>query len=101
MQVFTRDKIHTHFVGAEWPEFLGSVRLGESFILETEQFNLVNGPIAVEGVKAGEAIAVHVERVEILPPFKSPNGGPFFEGMGEALELEYWDGFSCSRSIFD
>jgi acetamidase/formamidase len=79
-------------VGQEWPEFLGTVQLGESFVLETEQFNSANGPIFIEVVQAGEAIAVHIEGIEILPPFKSPNGGPFFEGMGETLELEYKDG---------
>lgn len=93
MKVFKRENIHTHCVGQEWPEFLGSVRLGESFIIETEQFNLVNGPLAVAGVQAGEPIAVHVERIEILPSFNSPNGGPFFEGMGEPLALEYRDGY--------
>ena len=40
MQVFKRESIHSHCVGAEWPGFLGKVRLGESFIIETEQFNL-------------------------------------------------------------
>ena len=45
------------------------------------------------GVGAGEAIAVHVERIEILPPFAAPNGGPFFEGMGESPPLRYEDGY--------
>jgi len=100
MKVFKREKIQTHCVGHEWPEFLGSVNLGESFILETEQFNLVNGPIAIEGVKAGDDIAVHIERIDILPPFNSPNGGPFFEGMGDPLELEYKDGYFLFPKYF-
>jgi len=58
--------------------------------METERD--ANGPIAVSGVKAGEAIAVHIEKIEILPPFESPNGGPFFEGMGPGVPLEYEDG---------
>jgi len=37
MKVFKREKIQTHCVGQEWPEYLGSVQLGESFIIETEQ----------------------------------------------------------------
>jgi acetamidase/formamidase len=92
MKRFKRESIQSHCVGQEWPEFLGTVQLGESFVLETEQFNSANGPIFIEVVQAGEAIAVHIEGIEILPPFKSPNGGPFFEGMGETLELEYKDG---------
>ena len=54
MKVFKRENIKTHCVGQEWPEFLGSVQLGESFIIETEQYNLVNGPIAIREIKAGE-----------------------------------------------
>ncbi|GAG19668.1 unnamed protein product, partial [marine sediment metagenome] len=92
MQVFTRDLIDTHCPGIEWPEFLGSVTLGESFIIETEQFNRVNGPIAVDGIQAGDNIAIHIESIEIIPPFGSPNGGPFFEGMGDPVPLEYSDG---------
>ena len=92
MQVFTRDLIKKHCVGVEWPEFLGRVRLGESFIVETERFNRVNGPIAIKEVKTGDAIAVHIEMIEIFPPFESPNGGPFFEGMGDPVPLEYKDG---------
>jgi acetamidase/formamidase len=80
MKVFKRDSIRNHCVGAEWPEFLGEVQLGASFTIETEQSNNVNGPIAVEGIEAGDSIAVHIEQIEILPPFNAPNGGPFFEG---------------------
>ena len=100
MKVFKREKIQTHSVGQEWPEFLGSVQLGESFIVETEQYNLVNGPIAIGEVEAGEDIAVHIERIEILPPFNSPNGGPFFEGMGNPLELEYREGYFLFPKYF-
>ena len=87
MQIFTRDLIETHSAGVEWPEFLGSVHLGESFVVETERFNRVNGPIAVQGIKAGDNIAVHIEAIEIHPPFLSPNGGPFFEGLGDLVPL--------------
>jgi len=92
MQVFKHELIETHCVGVEWPEFLGKVKLGESFIIETERFNRVNGPIAIEGIKAGDCIAVHIESIEMLPPFESPNGGPFFEGMGDLVPIEYQDG---------
>jgi len=66
--------------------------LGESFVIETERFNLANGPIAVADIRAGDSIAVHVERIEMLPPYESPNGGPFFEGVGDPLPLELRDG---------
>ena len=92
MQVFTRDLIETHYAGLEWPTFLGSVELGESFVVETERFNRVNGPIAVGGTEAGDNIAVHIESIEIVPPFEAPNGGPFFRGMGDPVPLEYRDG---------
>jgi amidase len=92
MHVFTRDLIEKHCAGVEWPEFMGTAKLGESFVVETERFNRVNGPIAVEGVKAGDLIAVHVESIEIQPPFESPNGGPFVEGMGDPVPLEYRNG---------
>jgi acetamidase/formamidase len=92
MQTFKREHIHTYEVGAEWPEFLGRIELGESFVIETERFNLANGPLAISGVVAGEDIAIQVERIEILPPYLAPNGGPFTEGMGEPVPLEYVDG---------
>jgi acetamidase/formamidase len=92
MQVFGREYIHRHCVGAEWPSTLGQVQLGESFVIETERFNLANGPIEIAGVRAGEAIAIHVEQIEMLPPFEAPNGGPFVEGMGASVPLIYEDG---------
>jgi len=92
MKTFLRDHIETHCPGVEWPEFLGNVTLGESFVVETERFNRVNGPIAVEGVRAGDAIAVYIENIEIAPPFESPNGGPFSDDMGDSVLLEYRDG---------
>ena len=55
--------------------------------METERFNLANGPIAVEGIQAGDAAAIHIERIDILPPYFAPNGGPFFEGMGNPIPL--------------
>lgn len=100
MKIFPRESIGNHCVGQEWPEFLGKVRLGDSFIIETEQFNSANGPIAVEGVQAGDSIAVHIERIDILPPFNAPNGGPFFEGMGDPLQLEFQDGHFVFPSYF-
>ena len=93
MQVFQKENIHSHCVGVEWPDFLGEVQVGESFVIETERFNLVNGPIAVAGVKAGDDLAIHVEDIAILPPFFAPNGGPFFEGIGESPQLTYEDGY--------
>jgi acetamidase/formamidase len=92
MRTFGRESIHTHCCGDEWPEFLGEVEPGESFVIETERFNGINGPVAVSGVSAGDAIAVRVERIAIRPPFFAPNGGPFFEGMGDPVPLEYEDG---------
>lgn len=93
MQAFQRENIHSHCVGAEWPDFLGEVKLGESFVIETERFNLVNGPIAVAGVRTGDDLSIHVEDITILPPFFAPNGGPFFEGMGDLVELSLEDGY--------
>ncbi len=93
MQIFKREQIRSHCVGVEWPDFLGEVRLGESFIIETEQFNNANGPLAIPGVKAVDPIVIYVEQIELLPPFTSPNGGPFFEGMGEGQPLTYSDGY--------
>ena len=92
MQEFERGLIHSHCVGAEWPEFLGRVALAESFVIETEECN-PNGPIAVRGIKAGDAIAVHLEQIEMVGPFRAPNGGPFVEGMGPPVPLEYREGY--------
>jgi acetamidase/formamidase len=97
MQTFTLERARTHCVGAEWPEFIGSVSLGESFVVETEE-SFPNGPIAVAGVKAGEAIAVRIEAIGILPPFNSPNGGPFDNLPG--VPLEYRDGYFYWPSRF-
>jgi acetamidase/formamidase len=90
--VFTRDLIEKHCSGIEWPEFVGIVKLGESFVVETERANRVNGPIAIEGIRAGDSIAVHIEAIEIIPPFKSPNRGPFLEGIGDPVPLDFRDG---------
>ncbi len=92
MRVFARHLIEDHCSDQEWPEFLGEVTLGESFAIETERFNRVNGPIAIRGIRAGDSIAIRVEAIEIVPPFESPNGGPFFEGMGDPVPLTYRDG---------
>lgn len=91
MKVFKRELIHTHCVGKEWPDFVGKVELEESFIIETERFWLANGPVEIEGINAGDPIAVHIEDIEILPPFEAPNGGPFIDG--ELVPLEYSDGY--------
>ena len=92
MKIFARENIHSHCAGAEWPQFLGRVEMGESFVIETERFNGINGPLEVGGVHAGDDIVIHVEAIEILPPFDAPNGGPFFEGMGDPVRLDYLDG---------
>jgi acetamidase/formamidase len=92
MQVFERSLLKTHCVGAEWPDFLGRVELGESFIIETESDN-PNGPISVAGILASDDIAVHIEKIEMVGPFLAPNGGPFVEGMGPPVPLEYRDGW--------
>ncbi|MFC1586878.1 hypothetical protein ACFL54_01075 [Planctomycetota bacterium] len=91
MQVFNRGSIHSHCVGELWPKFLGNVDIGETFVVETEQFNAANGPIAISGIKAGDAIAVHIEEIEICGPFAAYNGGPFIDGSKEPLE--YRDGY--------
>lgn len=92
MKTFVRDLIHTHAVGVEWPRFVGRARIGQPFVVETERGNAANGPIAIEGVKAGDGIAVHVEEIEIVPPFLSSNGGPFFEGMGDPVPIALREG---------
>lgn len=92
MRVFTRDLIKTHCVGSEWPDFLGQVRLGESFLIETEGCD-PNGPVFIEDIEAGDNIAVYIERIQMLPPFEAPNGGPFSEGTGPPVPLEYREGY--------
>ena len=87
VQAFDREHTHAHSVGEEWPSFLGQVQLGEPFVIETERFNLVDGPIAVAGVRAGEGIAMHVEQIEMLPPLEAPN-----EGLGEPVPLRCGEG---------
>ena len=91
MRMFARELAHSHCVSAEWPTFCGQVSLGESFIIETEETD-TNGPIEIAGVRADDAIAVHIEAIEIEGPFQAPNGGPFFGGMGPPVPLEYRDG---------
>jgi len=89
MQVFARELIETHCAGVEWPDFAGRVALGESFVVETERFNRANGPLAVDGIRAGDALAVHVEAIEMQPPYEAPDGGPLVEGMGAPVPLTY------------
>ncbi|MBC7235670.1 MAG: acetamidase/formamidase family protein [Chloroflexi bacterium] len=90
MQRFSRAAIHTHSVGAEWPEFLGTVHLGESFLIETERDGEVNGPLRIEGIAAGEDLAVYIEKIEMVGPFIS--AAPPFEEGAKPVELEYRDG---------
>jgi acetamidase/formamidase len=90
MQIFARQLISEHCVGAEWPEFVGRVELGESFLVETVEVG-ANGPIEVAGVRAGDALAIHIEAIEMEPPFYAPNGGPFIDG--ERVPLTYRDGW--------
>lgn len=92
MQLFERQALRCHCIGARWPDFLGRVQLGESFIIETESCN-PNGPIEIAGVKAGDDLAIHIEKIEVAGPFKAPNGGPFFEGCGPDVTLEYREGY--------
>ncbi len=75
MQRFPRSAIHTHCVGAVWPEFLGEVKLGESFIIETERYNAVNGPIRIDGIRAGDALAIVIEGIEMVGPFEARQVG--------------------------
>ena len=93
MKTFKRAYIQTHETneGDLQPAFLGTVKLGESFIVETENSNDVNGPIFIEGVKANENVAIHIEAIEIVEPVIAPNGGPIVGLPG--FELKYRDGF--------
>ena len=96
MQLFQRELTKTHDIGEEWPSFLGKVELGESFIIETmNQECDPNGPIEVVGVKADDCVAIHIEKIEIDTnrTYNAPNGGPFYEGMGDPIPLEYKDGY--------
>ncbi|MFX0091131.1 MAG: acetamidase/formamidase family protein [Candidatus Hodarchaeota archaeon] len=94
MKIFKRELTETHAVGEVWPTFLDQVKLGESFIIETtNQECNPNGPVEVRGVKAGETVAIHIEKIELVEPFYAPNGGPFFEGMGDSVPLEYKEGY--------
>ena len=86
MQVFPRELIQTHCVGDEWPTFVGRVALGESFVVETVESG-ANGPVEIAHARAGDALAVHVEAIEMHPPFFAPNGGPFVDGARQPLEL--------------
>jgi acetamidase/formamidase len=92
MQVFPRSAVMDHSPGAGWPVFLGRVALGEPFVVETESDG-VNGPVEVIDIAAGDPIAVHVEAIEMVPPFIAPNGGPFVEGMGPPVEVDLRDGY--------
>lgn len=90
MQRFERELIDTHFAnpGDVQPDFIGQVALGESFVIETKNANAANGPVEIEGVKAGEPIAIRIEDIEILDPIMAPNGGPLDGLPGFRLELK-------------
>ena len=90
MQTFERSAIHEHAVGAVWPEFLGTVQPGEPFIVETERYNAVNGPVEVASVKAGDAVAIHIESIEITGPFEAQIGHP--QGARKAVPLDFEEG---------
>jgi acetamidase/formamidase len=92
MQVFKRELTETHCVGAEWPEFCGVVEPGESFVIETRECD-PNGPVEVKGIRRGEIVCITIEDIQIEPPFYAPQTGPFFLGCGEAIPLEYGDGW--------
>jgi acetamidase/formamidase len=89
VQRFARSAIHSHSVGVEWPEFLGTVQLGETFVVETDRDGGVNGPIEIAGVSAGEAIAVYIKAIEMIGPFESA-ADPFHPEAG-TVALEYRD----------
>jgi len=78
MQRYAREPIPTHGVDliGQRPDFIGAVELGESFVVETENSNEVNGPICIAGVAAGDDIAVQIEDIAMIPPIVAPNGGP-------------------------
>ena len=100
MQVFERALIKSH--GADLqdaiPDCLGAVDLGEPFVMETENSNMVNGPIEVRGVRAGDDIAIHIEEIEMVPPIIAPGGGPFDGLPGGELKLE--DGYLVLQDRF-
>lgn len=97
MQVFPRSAIDTHQVGVDWPAFLGMVQIGEPFVIETERFKAVNGPIRIEGLAAGDDVAIHIEEIEMVGPFEALTGE---HGEGEQrvkLELGEDDCFYFPR----
>lgn len=91
-QRFPRGLIDNHAVGADWPTFVGEVQLGESFVVETANSNAANGPIRVNAVAAGDAVAVHIEAIDLEGSLVAPNGGPFYSGMGPGIPLGFHDG---------
>lgn len=99
MQRFSRDSIQSHCDGSVWPQFLGRVKLGESFQIETLEVG-PTGPIEIAGVEKGDTIAISIEKIDIEPPFKAPNGGPFYLGCGPLVELDYRDGYFYWPSRF-
>ena len=60
MQRFARGLIDRHCVGADWPGFVGTVELGEPFVVETANSNAANGPVRVVGVGAVLHVAAQV-----------------------------------------
>ena len=93
MQIFERALIDNHAVDLRDanPDFIGTVDLGESFVMETADSNMVNGPIEVRGILEEEAIAIYIESIETIPPIIAPNGGPL-DGL-PGVELKFEDGY--------
>lgn len=93
MKRFSRALIKDHFAeeGQLAPEFVGSVELGETFVLETENSNDANGPVFIGGVRPGDSLTVQIKEVEIAGPVVAPNGGPL-DGL-EGFEVELRDGY--------
>ncbi len=50
------------------------------------------GPLLLSRSGPVRPFAIHIEAIDIEPPFESPNGGPFFEGMGAPVPLTYREG---------
>ncbi len=59
MQRFERESIEMHCNGDIWPTFLGSVEIGEFFIIETAEVG-PTGPIEVKGILKRDNISIHI-----------------------------------------
>ena len=79
MQIFEREFCRTHCAGWEWPEFLGRVELGESFVVETEEA-CPNGPIEVAGKEIDISSMGRDWNMKLLQNDCRPPGGIIVEG---------------------